>query len=557
MAYAESASALYEQSSSSSEVVVDGHTSSTANNNALYIPPSFDTIDNRRKMSLKLGGGNCQWQPPTYDVPESIDFHKTIIAGFPSGDKRMIFTQMEALTGWPAKDEWDFEFLGMSNHPFIKANYPHHEGIWGWDTAADQVVMMIRNIRKSMIEYHDILYDLAVVYHFDIDDIDSIHRGKFPPHTNPFHLPIENYVAAREAAANNLANLYSEAPPLEDWLGWRDLRVLEEIQWYGWFIDYWMEGGLMRDIYTHQITTPEHWEMLVKYTFKYTRDELDYNTVVGNQTVTPNYDPNCEGSKVTDGCEPVAVISAEKLRDYTEGPPETAKIANVLLNDDRTGQYVIAPEAWDCIWEELIENGKGLKTVSDKPGYNSEDYNFGAEMLEEMIAELTRLIDKYSRPEWSSKATANRVVELLTEHRTLIQDELAHVELGLRKLSDNDLLGPKERARRRKLKEKDDKSDNTVSDIDNNAKRKDDKEDKDYSKYFLEMDAKIWKARQNDMKHRALESAREERIKQRAARIVRKAIREARESTTVVPKKMSSESKEPKKEVSATKKMME
>ena len=29
-----------------------------------------------------------------------------------------------------AKDEWDFEYLGNSNHPFIKANYPHHEGIW-------------------------------------------------------------------------------------------------------------------------------------------------------------------------------------------------------------------------------------------------------------------------------------------------------------------------------------------------------------------------------------------------------------------------------------------
>lgn len=50
--------------------------------------------------------------------------------GYPSGDKRMIFIQMEALTGWPAKDEWDFEYLGDSNHPFIKANYPHHEGIW-------------------------------------------------------------------------------------------------------------------------------------------------------------------------------------------------------------------------------------------------------------------------------------------------------------------------------------------------------------------------------------------------------------------------------------------
>ena len=51
-----------------------------------------------------------------------------------------------------AKDEWDFEFLGMSNHPFIKANYPHHEGIWGWDDAADQVVMMIKNMRGSMVE---------------------------------------------------------------------------------------------------------------------------------------------------------------------------------------------------------------------------------------------------------------------------------------------------------------------------------------------------------------------------------------------------------------------
>lgn len=108
----------------------------------------------------------CKWQPPDYAKGEdtSANYHKTLIAGFPSGDKRMIFTQMEALTGlrefyvclvvgvrlaWylvltssyfsfciaytpAAKDEWDFEFIGDSNHPFIKANYPHHEGIWGW-----------------------------------------------------------------------------------------------------------------------------------------------------------------------------------------------------------------------------------------------------------------------------------------------------------------------------------------------------------------------------------------------------------------------------------------
>lgn len=99
-----------------------------------------------------------------YDVDPSLDLHKTLIAGFPSGDKRMIFIQMEALTALPAKDEWDFEFLGDSNHPFIKANYPHHEGIWGWGTNADQVVMMVRNIRRSMVEYHDILWDIGCEY---------------------------------------------------------------------------------------------------------------------------------------------------------------------------------------------------------------------------------------------------------------------------------------------------------------------------------------------------------------------------------------------------------
>ncbi len=160
-------------------VQIDPSSGQITHDGVLHIPSSLDAAT-RRKLSINLGGGNCKWQPPEYDVPESIDFHKTLIAGFPSGDKRMIFVQMEALTGWckllsmthvsvlsrllisivqdlilhytAAKDEWDFEFLGRSNHPFIKANYPHHEGIWGWDDAADQVVMMVRNIRRSMVE---------------------------------------------------------------------------------------------------------------------------------------------------------------------------------------------------------------------------------------------------------------------------------------------------------------------------------------------------------------------------------------------------------------------
>eukprot|EP00553_Chaetoceros_curvisetus_P005821 CAMPEP_0204616668 /NCGR_PEP_ID=MMETSP0717-20131115/3861_1 /ASSEMBLY_ACC=CAM_ASM_000666 /TAXON_ID=230516 /ORGANISM="Chaetoceros curvisetus" /LENGTH=32 /DNA_ID= /DNA_START= /DNA_END= /DNA_ORIENTATION= len=32
-----------------------------------------------------------------------------MVVGYPSGDKRLTYIQMEAISGWPAKDEWDFE----------------------------------------------------------------------------------------------------------------------------------------------------------------------------------------------------------------------------------------------------------------------------------------------------------------------------------------------------------------------------------------------------------------------------------------------------------------
>lgn len=114
----------------------------------------------------------------------------------------MVFIQMESLTGWPAKDEWDFEYLGDSNHPFIKANYPHHEGIWGWGTNADQVVLVVKNIRKSMVEYHDILWDIG-------------------------------YAKTWADAMVNKDTIYGERPPLDDFHQWRDLRVMDEISWYG------------------------------------------------------------------------------------------------------------------------------------------------------------------------------------------------------------------------------------------------------------------------------------------------------------------------------------
>lgn len=230
--------------------------------------------------------------------------------------------------------------------------------------------------------------------------------------------------------------------------------------------------GLMRDMFTHKITTPEHWRMLMMPT-KFTKAELDYDLVVGKGTVVePSYDPHCTNGDVSGGCFPVAVLSAEKLRDYTDGPKETAKIGNLLKNNPKMSPFVIDEEAWDCVWTELIHKGKGLKTVMDRPGHSAKDYNFSAEILDEMIKELNRLINKYSTDEWNALEPANRVVELLTEHRTLYKIELDDINSGRRKLTVNDFLGPKERMKMRLARKANDDTKPNTENFDARARRR-------------------------------------------------------------------------------------
>ena len=98
-------------------------------------------------------------------------------------------------------------------------------------------------------------------------------------------------------------NLFETQPGVNDYVEWRDSRVLDEIHWYGWYIDYWMEGGLLRDIFSHKRTTAEHWERLINKPF-FTRGELAYENYVpgGEESVTPTYDTHCPGD-ITGGCE--------------------------------------------------------------------------------------------------------------------------------------------------------------------------------------------------------------------------------------------------------------
>lgn len=71
-------------------------------------------------------------------------------------------------------------------------------------------------------------------------------------------------------------------------------------------------------------------------------------------------------------------------------------------------------------------------------------------MLEVMVGEIDRLLDKYSSTEWINDDNANRLVQLFTVHRSELLTEMHEANSGARRLKENDFLGPKERERLRK-----------------------------------------------------------------------------------------------------------
>lgn len=126
-----------------------------------------------RGLSLNLGGGDCEWKAPVTQVPEEIDFFKTLLVGFPSSDKHIVAAEMEGLSGLPSKDDWDFVYGGVSNTPFIKSNYPHQTGVWSWDGAADQVALVVQNIQNSLAQYSNMYWSMP----FNSDWNENEHQG--------------------------------------------------------------------------------------------------------------------------------------------------------------------------------------------------------------------------------------------------------------------------------------------------------------------------------------------------------------------------------------------
>lgn len=162
-------------------------------------------ISEHRSLGIYHANNNtCDFEPtlaPDF-IPDD-SFTNTIIVGYPGGDKRTVLRQMEAMTTLSGRDAWDFQFLGMTRQPFIKTNYPHHEGIWGFQDHGDQVILVVRNLRRTIDEYHDILSDI-------------------------------DYAKTWQEATDKIPMLYHGSVVNEDLAAWRDERVMDEIGWYGW-----------------------------------------------------------------------------------------------------------------------------------------------------------------------------------------------------------------------------------------------------------------------------------------------------------------------------------
>jgi len=349
----------------------------------------------KRSLSIELPNGDCEWTPPHHaNQDPNFELFSSLLTAYPGSVKRYALIHMEGLTELKVGD--DFNLSGEhinTRYAFYKTQYPHHEGVWSWSNKAKQVVYLIQNPRTAMISYQHLLHEI-------------------------------NYANEWQTAYENVFRVYTVRPPVSSWLDWRNLRFHAEIHWWSWHLEYWMENGLLRDIYTHDLTTTRHFARL-KTPQVYTEAELrEFQAALTN--VQPEYDEHCGiGSDMND-CLPVAIASHEKMIDETTGPEEVAKITAVVEN--KPGIDIIGPNARECIWRKLIVDKIAVRDPRDREGPALDGYKFTKDQIEALISELERLVNKFSSPDWVSIAIAQEVVMYLEEYISENQAFLAAMD---------------------------------------------------------------------------------------------------------------------------------
>ena len=88
-----------------------------------------------------------------------------------------------------------------------------------------------------------------------------------------------------------------------------------------------------------------------------------------------------------------------------------------LLDPSKLNLTLKSPQAWECVWRELIVERKGIKTFLDRDTLDYDSYTFSHELKNEMWHETNRLIEKYDPYE---DQVAIDLVNILKGHRDAI-----------------------------------------------------------------------------------------------------------------------------------------
>ena len=108
-------------------------------------------------------------------------------------------------------------------------------------------------------------------------------------------------------------------------------------------IDYYMEAGLMRDMFNnHQLTKPEQWKMAILPHY-FTKHEMRHGRFVDeHEIVPPSYNPMC--TTFEKGYYTALVIDPAKLVDHAYDPAESRKMAALINGTEGFERWMIEEE---------------------------------------------------------------------------------------------------------------------------------------------------------------------------------------------------------------------
>ena len=187
--------------------------------------------------------------------------------------------------------------------------------------------------------------------------------------------------------------------------------------------DFWMENGVLRDVHTHLPANTTWWEIVANPHRPYPSLEGYTSPAEPERNYHCTYDM-VDSDGLAQGCQPRKVISFERLLDHTTGPAEGAKLAAALENNLNVD--LIAEEARECIWRELI-----VRDVADvrhnrrDQAAPIEDYMFTLPQMNAIVAQLDRMLAKYTQGAWLTTPTAQDLVSNLQEYKFEVEKDIA------------------------------------------------------------------------------------------------------------------------------------